>query len=343
MASIQRRGGVFRVRVTRKGYPTLSKTFTSRLEALKWARNTETQIDTGQIRPNRTHSGRSVEGTTFAEACEHYEDTHTSLKRNHRSEALILKALRGWLGTQAVCAIDQPKIANLRDDLLRRGRSGTTVGHYLNAVSKVYQMLKDEWGMNVTNPVTGVKRPRPNPPRVVRLPPKAIETLLQACDESSETFLGPIVRVALETGMRRGEILGLQWKDIEWEQRRICINRSKNGFSRCIPASRPVLEVLTKISVCDSPSIFPIAPESMRKHYERAVRRAKSRWSDKNSNPFDNLTFHDLRHQALSQLSDRGLNVIELAEMSGHKTIAMLRRYTHPSHEAILAKINNIR
>ena len=159
MASIQRRGGVFRVRVTRKGYPTLSKTFTSRLEALKWARNTETQIDTGQIRPNRTHSGRSVEGTTFAEACEHYEDTHTRLKRNHRSEALILKALRGWLGNQAVCSIDQPKIAKLRDDLLRKGRSGTTVSHYLNAVSKVYQMLRDEWGMNVTNPVTGVKRP----------------------------------------------------------------------------------------------------------------------------------------------------------------------------------------
>ena len=340
MASIQKRGGVYRVRVTRKGFPTLSKTFKGRMEALKWARNTETQIDSGQIKPNEVREGRTVEGTTFGEACECYENTHTRLKRNHRSEALILKALRGWLGTQAICAIDQAKIANLRDDLLSKGRSGTTIVHYLNAVSKVYQMLKDEWGLNVPNPVTGVKRPRPNPPRVVRLSQKAVSALIQSCEASTEPLLAPIVRFALETGMRRGEILNLQWKDVDQKQRRIYINMSKNGLGRCIPASQKALEALGRAETQGESSIFPIAPESMRKHYERAVRRARLSWPDKSHNPFENLTFHDLRHQALSQLSDRGLNVIELAEISGHKTIAMLKRYTHPSHEAILAKID---
>ena len=340
MASIQKRGEVYRVRVNRKGYSTLSKTFITRQEALKWARNTETQIDDGHIKPLGAQGIRTVEGTTFAMACEHYERTHSRLKKNHRSEALILKALMNRFGGLQINRIGQADIAQLRDELLQTGRSGTTVGHYLNAVSKVFQMLKVEWNLDVTNPVTGIKRPRPNPPRIVRLSREAIDALLQSCEAASEPLLAPIVRVALETGMRRGEILNLQWKDIDQKRRRIYINRSKNGLSRCIPASRWVLEVFEGLQKTNASSVFPIGAESMRKHYERAVCRARSQWPGKSDNPFTNLTFHDLRHVALSRLSDKGLNVIELAEISGHRTLAMLRRYTHPSHEAILAKVN---
>jgi len=185
-----------------------------------------------------------------------------------------------------------------------------------------------------------VKRPRPNPPRVVRLSHEAIDALLQACEAASEPLLAPIVRVALETGMRRGEILNLQWKDIDHERRRIYVNRSKNGLARCIPASRRVLEVFDAVPKAHGSSVFPIGAESMRKHYERAVCRAKAQWSQDSENPFTDLHFHDLRHQALSQLSDRGLNVIELAEISGHKTLGMLKRYTHPTLEAIIAKMD---
>jgi len=340
MASIQKRGGVFRVRINRKGYSTLSKTFTTRHEALKWARNTETRIDEGRIKPAGAQAIRTVEGTTFGEACAHYERTHTRFKKNHRSEALILKALTNRFGELPVNRIGQPQIAQLRDELLHKGRSGTTVAHYLNAVSKVFEAMKTEWALDIANPVSGVKRPRPNPPRVVRLSHEAIDALLQACEAASEPLLAPIVRVALETGMRRGEILNLQWRDIDHERRRIYVNRSKNGLARCIPASRRVLEVFDTVPKAHESCVFPIGAESMRKHYERAVRRAKAQWSCHDTNPFVTLTFHDLRHQALSQLSDRGLNVIELAEISGHKTIQMLKRYTHPALEVIIAKID---
>ena len=340
IASIQKRGEVYRVRVNRKGYSTLSKTFITRQEALKWARNTETQIDDGHIKPLGAQGIRTVEGTTFAMACEHYERTHTRLKKNHRSEALILKALTNRLGGLAVNKIGQPEIAQLRDDLLLKGRSGTTVAHYLNAVSKVYQTLKAEWGLDVTNPVTGIKRPKPNPPRVVRLSHEALEALIKACEAASEPLLAPIVKVALETGMRRGEILNLQWSDIDPERRRIYINRSKNGFARCIPASRRVLEVFNAVPKTHGSCVFPIDAESMRKHYERSVCRARSQWSDQSGNPFTSLTFHDLRHQALSQLSDQGLSVFEVAEISGHKTLSMLKRYVHPTLEDILKKMD---
>jgi integrase len=340
MASIQKRKEVYRVRITRRGYATLSKTFATRQEALKWARNTETQIDDGNIKPLGAQSFRTLGGTTFAMACEHYERTHSRLKKNHRSEALILKALANRFGELTVNRIGQPEIAQLRDDLLLKGRSGTTVAHYLNAASKVYQMLKAEWGLDIANPVTGIKRPKPNPPRIVRLSREAVDALIKACEAASEPLLTSIVKVALETGMRRGEILNLQWTDIDHERRRIYINRSKNGLARCIPASRRVLEVFDSIPKTHGTAVFPIGPESMRKHYERAVRRAGVLWLSKDENPFVNLTFHDLRHQALSQLSDRGLNVIELSEISGHKTIGMLKRYTHPTLDAIAMKMD---
>ncbi len=340
MASIQKRNEVYRVRITRRGYATLSKTFTTRQEAIKWARNTETQIDDGNIKPLGAQDIRTVEGTTFAMACEHYERTHTRLKKNHRSESLILKALTNRLGGLQINKIGQQDIAQLRDDFLQKGRSGTTVAHYLNAVSKVFQMLKAEWGLDVVNPVTGIKRPKPNPPRIVRLSCEALEALIKACEAASEPLLTPIVKVALETGMRRGEILNLQWSDIDHSRRRIYINRSKNGLARCIPASRRVLKVLDTVPKTHGSSVFPIDAESMRKHYERSVCRARSQWPDQSGNPFANLTFHDLRHQALSQLSDQGLNVIELAEISGHKTLSMLKRYVHPTLEDILKKMD---
>jgi integrase len=140
--------------------------------------------------------------------------------------------------------------------------------------------------------------------------------------------------------MRRGEILNLQWADIDHERRRIYINRSKNGLARCIPASRRVLEVFDSIPKTHGTAVFPIDAESMRKRYERAVHRAKLHWGNNENNPFTNLTFHDLRHQALSQLSDQGLNVIELAEISGHKTLSVLGRYVHPTLEDILKKMD---
>jgi len=340
MASIQKRKEVYRVRITRRGYATLSKTFATRQEALKWARNTETQIDDGNIKPLGAQGIRTVGGTTFAMACEHYERTHSRLKKNHRSEALILKALANRFGELTVNRIGQPEIAQLRDDLLLKGRSGTTVAHYLNAASKVFQMLKAEWSLDIANPVTGIKRPKPNPPRIVRLSREAVDVLIKACEAASEPLLTPIVKVALETGMRRGEILNLQWTDIDHGRHRIYINRSKNGLARCIPASRRVLEVFDSIPKTHGTAVFPIDAESMRKHYERAVRKAKEAWSQTTKNPFNNLTFHDLRHVALSKLSDKGLNALELSEISGHRTLTMLKRYTHPSHEVLLRKIN---
>lgn len=341
MASIQRRADGYRVRVTRKGYQTLSKTFKNRQEALKWARNTETQIDDGRIKPSNARTVRRLEDPSFEEAALYYLSTHTPLKRNSRSEAGILKNLITRWGVEPLNRVNKMEVARLRDEMVTAGRSPSTIAHHLNAISVVFRMVQDEWGVDIDNPTRGVKRPKPNPPRVARLSDEAVTLLLKECDKASSPLVTPIVKFALETGMRRGEILAIKWEDIDWENKKLYLNETKNGESRCIPASNRAIAILKSMPNASSVRIFPIDAEALRKCYERAVRRAARHWADSRHNPFENLTFHDLRHQALSQLSDLGLNVIELAEISGHKTLGMLKRYTHPLHTAILRKINS--
>lgn len=340
MASIQKRKDSYRVRITRAGYATLSGTFKTRHEAIKWARNKETEIDTGVIKPHQAHSNRTLGNVTFEEAARYYERTHTSLKRNHRSESGILQILIKRWGSLPLSKIDKSQVALIRDELRSQGKAGSTVNHYLNAISVVYKMLADEWGMEANNPTAGIKRLPQSPSRVVRLSAKAEAMLIGMCKESSQPLLTPVVQLALETAMRRGELLALTWRDIDVIHRRIYINRSKNGSSRTVPASNRAIAIIESIPRTDDPRLFPIAAEPLRKHFERVVKRCASCWTDTEPNPFSDLHFHDLRHQALSQLSDKGLNVIELAQVSGHKTLAMLSRYTHPSHDAILGKIN---
>lgn len=342
MASIQKRGQTYRVRIIRKGYAPLTRTFSRYTEAKKWARNTESRMDSGEIKPISTSTQKTAENTLFKTAAEHYANTLSKLKRNHKSEAGILRILaRRWDGL-SVALINSQQVAALRDEMLQQGRSGTTVGHYLNAISVTYQMLANEWGLPIKNPTRGIKRPPQNPPRFARLSPDARAALETACSDCSHPLLLPIVKLALETGMRRGEILSLTWADADLENRRIRLERTKNGLSRSIPISDISLSILKSLNPADGVRLFPIGAESMRKQFERAVNRAEKKWPPGLPNPFERLRFHDLRHEALSRLSDKGLNVIELSQFSGHRTLRMLARYTHPDDRAILEKINRI-
>ena len=87
--------------------------------------------------------------------------------------------------------------------------------------------------------------------------------------------------------------------------------------------------------------VFPMSLNVLRNQFEKVRVTAQAKWQESDENPFIGLRFHDLRHEALSRLSDAGLNTIELSHISGHKTVAMLSRYTHPSHDAILKRLDS--
>src|SRR5262249_27774277 len=137
----------------------------------------------------------------------------------------------------------------------------------------------------------------------------------------------PIILFAIETGMRRGEIVALRWEHIRKDQESLLIPQSKNGYSRIIPLSPGELKLLSGLPVIED-RVFPITALALRLAWDRVRSRAGAA----------DLHFHDLRHEAISRFFERGLTIPEVALISGHRDARMLFRYTHPVREGILTK-----
>jgi integrase len=162
-----------------------------------------------------------------------------------------------------------------------------------------------------------------------RLRPGEQDNLLAAARQCRNQFIAPIVTLALETAMRRGEILAVTNDHFNQERRTLLIPESKNGRARTVPLSIAAVELLSAHTVEDG-RLFPISGNAVRLAWERVKRRAE----------IDDLHFHDLRHEAISRLFERGLSVPEVALISGHRDLRMLLRYTHPMAEGILKKLD---
>jgi integrase len=337
MASIQKRGSSYRARITREGKSTLCATFKTRNEALLWAKETRAKLALGLLKET---PGARVTLKTFEEAALCYRDTHSIHKKIVRSETYRLHILIKRWGKLPVDQVDKQKVLALRDDLLKLGRSGDTVNHYFNTLSKLFQMLGDEWGLAIDNPIKGIKRMPPSKGRHKRVNDQAERELLEACSALSYWELNYIITIAIETGMRRSEIMGMTWDNVDLKNRRIYLHRTKNGQSRQVPLTKKAVVMLEGLNKGGSGKVFAMSLDQLRGQFERSRKHAHEHWSDKANNPFDDLRFHDLRHEALSRLSDAGLNVIELSCISGHKTLGMLQRYTHPSYQAIFLKLD---
>ena len=339
MSSIQKRGLTFRVRITRQGKSTLSGTFYSRNEALQWAKDIKAKLHLGIYEEITPKIPRNI---SFREAAQHYLKTHSIHKKIVRCETSRLKILIERWGDIPVEQINKAAILELRDDLLSLGRSGETINHYFNTLSKLFQMLVGDWDLVIANPIKGIKRMPPSQGRSKRVTSDIEKILINSCDAISLSLLCSIIKFAIQTGMRRGEIMGLTWDDIDLPNRKAYLHQTKNGEPRQVPLTRQAMAVLETLSR-DEERVFPMSMTCLRSQFERIKEHAKPKWDGKGSNPFEDLRFHDLRHEALSRLSDIGLNVIELSHISGHKTLGMLKRYTHPSHQAIFLKLDNMK
>jgi integrase len=340
MASLTQRNDSFRVRIHRKDNKPISKSFKTELEALQWLKKTKAQLELGLYQDEvKNHI---TLGVPFEEAVEKYIPTHSVHKGNHKTEAGILRILASRWETKSLSAINKQDIVLLKEDLLAKGRAASTVNHYLNALSQLYQIAINEWGLKLTNPISGIKRMPEPQGRMKRLSKEAEAALLSHCIHLKLSYLADMIIVALETGMRCGEILSMRWEDVDFIHRRVLLRHTKNGDSRQVPLTSRAKEVFEQLASKDTNDlVFPHCRWVIRRHFIRAVKEsAKSHKGAQN--PFTDLRFHDLRHEALSRLSDKGLNVIELAHISGHKTLAMLRRYTHPCHASLIRKLDTI-
>ncbi|QKM64650.1 hypothetical protein DCO17_05010 [Polynucleobacter tropicus] len=337
MASIQKRGSAYRARITRQGKSTLCATFYSRNEALAWARELEAKLRLGIYEEKSPPVGADM---AFRAAAEHYIATHSIHKRNCTSETGIFKILIKRWGDLAVSKIDKQQVLALRDELLNNGRSSDTINHYFNAISKLFQMLEGDWDLVLPNPIKGIKRMPPSAGRTKRITPEMETQLLLACNLFNLPSLRAILIISIETGMRRGETMSLKWEDVDLVNRKLYLHTTKNGEARQIPLTKRSLITLKELEQIVGGFVFPITLDSLRCQFKKIRKHCEASWVQSGINPFKELRFHDFRHEAISRLSDAGLNVIELSCISGHKTLAMLKRYTHPSHQAIFAKLD---
>src|SRR5471032_393786 len=327
---VQTPSGTYKALVRMKGWPTTSKTFRLKRDALDWARRTEDEMVRG-VFISRSGSERM----TAQEALHRYlaEVTPTKKPTTQRSERITAQHLIGFLGKYSMAALSSELVASYRDHRIAGGKSNNTVRIELALLSNLFTIAIQEWGLGLThNPVASIRKPSPGQGRDRRLGQDEEQRLLDAVDRHSNPMLGWIVRIAIETSMRQSEILNLRLPNVDMQNRVIRLKDTKNNSARTVPLSPAATEAFKQalanpIRPKETDLVFFGEPG---KDGERRPYQFVKIWDGiKREVGIANLHFHDLRHEAVSRLVEAGFTDQEAAAISGHKSMQMLRRYTH--------------
>jgi len=350
MPSVQRRvltNGKIRYRalVRLRGYKPKTATFLKRADAVAWGQEIEAKIRQSKYFPDRLIES---EKHTLSDLLDRYKSEVLPRKRDMKQIGQI-EWWRSELGDYKLKDLTPSLIGGIRDKLIREAsdrtgnnRSAATVNRYLGLLSHACTIAIKEFQWMAINPVTQLSKPREAQGRTRFLSDEERERLLAVCKSSKSTHLFPIVTLALSTGMRRGEILGLTWANVDLKNGRITLHRTKNGERRIVPLVGKAYELIKDSYLKLEPEghefLFPSPNEQsqficIRTAWYTAVRRAK----------LENFRFHDLRHSTASYLAMNGASLLEIADILGHKTLQMVKRYSHLSedHKAtVLEKMN---
>jgi integrase len=327
MATFSQRNGRWQVKVVRKGFPTQYKSFPTKAEGQIWARSVETAMDDGTgADPARTTD------ITFGKLLECYKASVTQTKRSRRSEEYrIGKMMRNKISEYSMRNLTTSVLADYRDQRLAEA-SNSCVCRELATISAVITHAQRELGLRTSNPAKLVKRPRLPPGRSRILKPTEIDLLLHELNaerhELRSKWLVPLAKLALETAMRQGELLSLLWKHVDFEERTAYLPITKNGKDRYVPLSSAALAILKSLDRVEE-RVIPISQNVVLCAWPRACRRAG----------IEDFHFHDLRHMATTSLAKKLPNVIELASVTGHSNVQMLKRYYHVSASELSLKL----
>ena len=334
----------YQAKVRLKGFPPQTATFDRKTDAKKWIQDTESAI-----REGRHFKGAEAKRHTLGEMIDRYlgdvlPNKSDSMQRDQTTQ------LNWWnekIGDRLLVDITPALISEHRDLLLkeigskRKKRSPASVVRYMAALSHVFTIAIREWGWLEDSPISKVTKPKEPRGRVRFLDDEEREQLLKACNESSNPILYTVVILALSTGARRMEIMNLAWGDIDLKRRVAIIHETKNDERRALPLGKHAFKEIQKLSELrriDTNLLFPDEtgkkPIDIRNLWERAIKKAGIK----------DFRFHDLRHSAASYLAMNGASLAEIAAVLGHKTLQMVKRYSHLSeqHTAnVVSKMND--
>jgi integrase len=255
----------------------------------------------------------------------------TPTKRGAADEDARLKAMaRHPFAGIRMAALTSSYLAAYRDKRLK-AVSGATVNRDFNVLSHAIDTARREWDIFLpVNPCTLVRRPPTGRPRSRRLVGDEEQRLLTQCRAARNPWVADYVALAIETGMRRSELIGLRWTHVDFDRRTAFLAMTKNGESRAVPLSSRAIALLRGLPRSDNGQVFGDFTRDALKHsFNRAARRAG----------ITGLRVHDLRHEATSRFFEKGLNVMEVAAVTGHKTLQMLKRYTHLSASDLASRL----
>jgi integrase len=305
----------------------VSKVFDTLDEARTWRdlqrAGSSLDIDEKRIFEARANK-RSARTFTIKQALERYEKEVTPTKKGAAvEETRIGKAKKTKLANKSLYMVTPKDVLAFLDEI---GGSENNKRKYASLISHLYRVAIKRWGMVVENPISGkIEMPNNGKPRDRRLQGNEAKLLLKNLSGEARR----VFEFAIETAMRRSEILGLQWKDIDLTIPCAFLYDTKNGEARAVPLSPHAIKILKEHRGLGEAKVFDISERELRKAWEDARTAAK----------IPDLRFHDLRHEAASRLFEKGLNVMEAASVTGHKTLSMLKRYTHLNPSDIAKKL----
>ncbi len=326
MATFRNRSGKWQARVQIQGHAPLSKTFINKVDAERWAKQVEVEMQKGSY-TNLVLAER----TTFAEIIERYIAEVLPTMRGGKADFIRLKALaRRPIAKLNMVSLTPQKIAKHRDERLKEIAPATVIRE-LSYFSSIITHARKEWGINIINPVALVARPKNPQGRSRILDAAETSALFEALRPTGRRsiWMLPLVKLALETAMRRGELLGLRWEHIDLQRRTIYLPLTKNGTSRTVPLSSNAIQILIEMPRNMDGRVFPLTHEVVSQAFSRARKQAGIK----------DVRFHDLRHMAITRLAEKLPNLIELSAVSGHKSLSMLKRYYHPNPELLAEKL----
>lgn len=316
MASIRKRGDLqWEARIRKRGQPIQCKTFTTRAKAEVWAKHIESEMDRGIF-----VSRAEAENTTLAEALDRYQNEVVVRKHTKGEDAIV----RWWaalpLARQPMASIRGKDIATAVRLKEAEGVGPRTVFAYIVTLSHLFTLARREWGMeSLGNPTEFVRKPRQANARDRRLVGNEHARLLSAAQVYGGE-IGLIIAWAIETAMRRGEIAAMRWEHVDWKTRTLLIPDTKTGTPRTIPLSPAALAVLGALPAKARGPVWSMRPDSISQAFRRACKAAG----------ITGIRLHDMRHEATSRLFEKqGFNAMEVSSITGHKSMQMLKRYTH--------------
>jgi integrase len=364
MASIQKipstkAGGkpAYRVQVRVKGRPAESATFPNRKEAEAWAGSIMSAIREGRHFPHA-----AAKRTSFDAMCEDY--VATVLAEFDETQRATRTQQLAWWAKQfhglSVSEITADRISKARDicaaETFTRGkphkdkktgemvqpkgykRTGATVNRYIAALSHALSFAVKERRLIDRNPVGDISRKKESRGRTRFLSDDERTALLAACEKSEWSALRALVLLAITTGARRGELLSLRWEDVDMKAGRGLVRETKNGEQRTLPLAGSALDAVRSLKLNNSARsayLFPspivvLNPGTGKAQLDSPYEFFDAHWhAALEAAGIKDFHFHDLRHTTASMLAAQGSSLLEIADVLGHKTLAMVKRYSH--------------